>query len=142
MIVYIIKNMDNDESDIIKDENLKISEKSVKFNLLLAIIIIFFYILLQIIRGKIDFDNLLGDKYLPADYRPKPYLENVYEKMKNLKEYIIFFSILLVIFIIIHKSNLNWEKELVEKKRLEAKRKSSLDTIQEENENEEKEKNE
>lgn len=133
--------MDSKEAGLLKEETLKDEKKRISYNLVIAIIIIIVYIVSQILRGKIDFDNIFGNKYLPADYKPKNFFENLYEKIINLKEYLIFFSVLSVFFIIIHKSNLNHEKSLITKTYEMKKKISNLETIIEENESEEKEKN-
>lgn len=132
--------MDSEEVELLKEEALKEEKKRMGNNLLIATIIIIIYIASQVLRGKIDFDNLFGDKFLPSDYKPKNFFENLYDNLISLKEYLIFFSILLVLFIIIHKSNLDYEKDWIRKNTSIKKKNSNLETIIEENESEDKEK--
>lgn len=134
--------MDKEQVEMLEEQTSKEERKRMSFNLTIATIIIVFYIGLQVLRGNIELDNLFGNKYLPADYKPKKFFEDLYDKIINLKEYLIFFFILSVIFIIIHKSNLEYEKELIIKNKGIQKKNSNLETILEETtENEEKEKN-
>jgi hypothetical protein len=133
--------MDEEEIELLKEETLKTEKKGITYNLIIATSIIVIYIGLQMLSGKIALDDLFGDKYLPADYKPKTFIENLYEKIINLKEYLIFFSALSVLFIIIHRSNLDYEKDYMKINNVIKKKVSNLETIIEENENEEKEKN-
>ncbi len=132
--------MDSEELEILKEETLKDEKKRMGNNLLIAMLIIVGYIACQILRGKIDFDNIFGNKFLPIDYKPKNFFENLYDKIVNLKEYLIFFSVFLVLFIIIHKTNLEYERNLIGKNTAFKKKTSNLETIIEENESEEREK--
>ncbi len=133
--------MDKEEEELIKEETRKEDKRSLIYKLLLSLMIIMIYTVSQVLRGNIDFDNLFGNKFLPADYKPKNFIDNLYEKIINLKEYLIFFSVLSVLFIIIHKSNLEYESNLITKISGIRKKTPNLETIIEENESEEKEKN-
>ncbi len=136
--------MDSDEEiEIINKETLKDANNGVRFNITAIICFIVFYFIFQILRGRIDFENIYGNKYIPIDYTSKNFFENIYEKIINLKDFLIFFSILIVLFLFVHKSNLDWEREYVKKNPDIKKKLQKLETIIEENESElEKEKNE
>jgi len=136
--------MDEDEIKLLKEETIKDTKRGLFFNLIVGVGFVILYISYQILSGKIDFNNIFGDKYLPIDYKPKSFIEKLNEKIINIKEYLIFFSILIVLLIFVHKSNLDWENDYLQRRnKTKSKTKiSKLETILEENESEEKDKNE
>ncbi len=107
--------LDKDDIKMIENEITHKSKKTVSNNLIIIIGFIIVIFLFQIAKGKIDLSNLNGNKYLPKDYKTKPFFEDIVNKLNNVKEYLIFFGILLIIFFFIHKSNLNWEKKMLKK---------------------------
>lgn len=133
--------LEKEELDIINENFTGNPKKTVKNNLLIAVGFIITFFLFQIAKGKIDFNNLNGNKYLPEDYKPKPFLEDFLEKLKNVKEYLIFFGILLIFFLFIHQSNLNWEKEMLKKHTFLQNKDNLEESLSQEDLNEIKEKN-
>lgn len=107
--------LNEEENELINEEISDKSKKTVKNNLIIAIVFIIVFFLFQVGKGKIDFNNLYGEKYLPYNYKPKPFLENLIQSLYNVKEYLIFFSILFILFLFVHNSNLKWEKEMLKK---------------------------
>lgn len=106
--------LDDKEIELFNKEISQNRSNNLKNNLLITVGFIIIFILSQIVKGKIDFTNLNGKKYLPKDYIPKPFIEDFLEKMLNIKEYLIFFICLFIFFLIIHKSNLEWERKILE----------------------------
>lgn len=107
--------LEEEEVSLIKEEISEKSKKTVRTNLLIIVGFVVVFFIFQLAKGKIDLDNLDGRKYLPEDYKGKPFMENLFEKINNVKDYLIFLLILFVFFLIIHKSNLDWEREVVKK---------------------------
>lgn len=134
--------MDQEEIKLLNEETQKETKRGLLFNFFVGVGFIILYISYQILSGKIDLNNIYGDKYLPIDYKPKSFFEKLNEKINNIKEYLIFFSILIVFLLFVHKSNLEWENEYLQKRNKTLIKASKLETIIEENESEEKEKNE
>jgi len=134
--------LEKEELEIINNGINEKSKKTVSNNLLIMTGFIVVFFLFQIAKGKIDFNNLNGNKYLPEDYQSKPFMEDLLEKLNNVKEYLIFFAVLIIIFSFIHNANLKWEKEMLKKYKFlqDIHNKENLESNYEENLNEIKEK--
>lgn len=128
--------MENDEIKFIADQNIKSSKKSIKTNLIILILFIILFTALQIFRGKVNLENFFNDNNTLNSYNNKSFSEKLNERLNNLKEYLIFLSILSIGFLIIHKMNLNWEREFIKKNPDALKKLTGLETIIEENETE------
>ena len=101
--------------------------EKMKYKIILIIIVIFAFVIIKLVSNQIEFKDFIDFKPISINFK----------RLFELKEYIIFFSLLIPISLYLRKSNIEWAKEQIEEmeKKEEEKKKEEIEKRKDEFEN-------